>query len=1157
MKRLRSLMSQLVCCTLVLVLTFSTVPAARAASHPFTDLTSGPYEQVVSTLYDLGIVNGLEPDKFVPGGPVTRAQMAALIMRAIGKSSEAETLKDSPHGFGDVPAGHWATGVISLASRMGIIKGDAGRFYPNDPVNYAQAVTMVVRALGYESQVVGGYPSGYVLKGNDLSLLKGLSFELYGGVSRGEAAVLLYNAIFRAPVADSQFTLSQTHFRRVVDLKLSGLPQYVAAGQQVKLTAIAADQVGNPVQQPQMTYSIISGSAQISGDVVTVTGSGPIVVKAQAGNLSATGTMSVIDSLTVTPDKFQASKGGTVQVSATALSNGQRVTVQPSWTVVKGPATVSETGLVTVNEFGTVVVQASLGSLTATATGQAVGKVTITSKPEYLIPGQNFEFTAQVTDPDGAALSVPVTWSAVGATIDSTSGRITVPAVGQLTVRATASGITQEATVPVLKSIAVVPANPSLMVNKTISFTARGVDGAGKQYDIKPRWDRSNPAVGIIDAEGTFVGTSSGSTEITATLSGLVGRTQLQVSGLPTRASIAAEHATLPTGGGTTTITVKLLDQAGLISPVSEQPISLSVNDANRGSLSRTVVLTRDGVATTTFRTNSTAGPVTITASVPGTTMAAQSVTITSYQPTPSYVQLAATPQPLATGGGVATISATLRDANGFPAPASQTLYVTVSANTTSFGGLTGTTITIPTGQDTGSLSFISSGAAGTVQISGTSTYPVRNAAVQTAAAGAVAAVRIRPIQGQTPVTGLSSLSVQVEVLDAARILRANDNTTRVQLTVSGLSGMPGTQGLPPATYTATASGGVAGFQVPAFAVGTATLTASLVDMPQAPSDTATAEFIPGVMSNLRLSATPASIVADGFSQAQVVAEVVDTAGNVLSAINPLVTFRKVSDGGTTNPLTSTTVQATNGKATLTVMSTRAVGSDVWYATAPGMDTQNLATISTRAAGGDAYTLRVTGSPSYAVGSANTLIVQVVDQQGQLVASDTGRLITASTNLPGVVVLPQTTTTQSGLATFTVTGSQAGSGVISFTTSGLPVPAVSSILTFGTSGSGSGSAGAAYSLYASGSSQTVRVSNSVTIWVRIMDMQGSVLAGENGRQISASVSGNASLSTGTATTSGGMATFTLTGLSAGTATVTFTNPGLPQPSTTLTITITN
>ena len=169
-----------------------------------------------------------------------------------------------------------------------------------------------------------------------------------------------------------------------------------------------------------------------------------------------------------------------------------------------------------------------------------------------------------------------------------------------------------------------------------------------------------------------------------------------------------------------------------------------------------------------------------------------------------------------------------------------------------------------------------------------------------------------------------------------------------------------------------------------------------------------------------------------------------------------------------------------------------------------------------------------------------------------MVTTDTGRTITAIHNIPGVT-LATAAVTQNGTATFSISGTQIGSGSITFTSTGLTNPTVSVPVTISTTGSAS----TAYSLFASSNTSTASMGQTITVWVRVMDQQGTVLASDNGRTIHATINGAGTLSATQATTVNGVAQFTVMGGSIGSATLTFTATGLTQPQTQLSLTFTN
>ena len=78
----------------------------------------------------------------------------------------AEAAKGLATGFTDIPATHWASGYVGAAAKLGVVNGVGNnKFDPEAPVKYEDAITMIVRALGYEpaAKEKGAYPFGYLL----------------------------------------------------------------------------------------------------------------------------------------------------------------------------------------------------------------------------------------------------------------------------------------------------------------------------------------------------------------------------------------------------------------------------------------------------------------------------------------------------------------------------------------------------------------------------------------------------------------------------------------------------------------------------------------------------------------------------------------------------------------------------------------------------------------------------------------------------------------------------------------------------------------------------------------------------------------------------------------------------------------------------------
>jgi len=156
------------------------------------DITDEDTADAVDVLMALGIVDGYPDGTYKPEKVVTRAEMAKLIVTNLGYESLVLTGQNS--SFSDVN-GHWAAGYIDISAGLGIVLGYTdGTFKPDQTVSYAEAVTMIVRALGYTDESLGGtWPTNYLTKAMDNDILDNVT--LGDGATRGDIAIMLFNAL--------------------------------------------------------------------------------------------------------------------------------------------------------------------------------------------------------------------------------------------------------------------------------------------------------------------------------------------------------------------------------------------------------------------------------------------------------------------------------------------------------------------------------------------------------------------------------------------------------------------------------------------------------------------------------------------------------------------------------------------------------------------------------------------------------------------------------------------------------------------------------------------------------------------------------------------------------------------------------------------------
>ena len=129
----------------------------QPAPAGFTDVNpDSSHAAGIDALAAAGITVGCstEPLRYCPHNPVTRAQMATFLTRALGLAPAA------PAGFADVdPNSTHAAGIDALAA-AGITVGcstEPLRYCPHNPVTRAQMATFLTRALGLAPAAPAGF----------------------------------------------------------------------------------------------------------------------------------------------------------------------------------------------------------------------------------------------------------------------------------------------------------------------------------------------------------------------------------------------------------------------------------------------------------------------------------------------------------------------------------------------------------------------------------------------------------------------------------------------------------------------------------------------------------------------------------------------------------------------------------------------------------------------------------------------------------------------------------------------------------------------------------------------------------------------------------------------------------------------------------------
>ena len=288
--------------------------AASAATTRFSDITDNYTATAVETLRLMGVLDGYGDGTFRPNAVLTRAQFCKMAVYAMDGSSELGRYSTVTI-FPDVKPSLWAASYINMAAKKGVIAGFAdGKFKPNQTVTAGQAVTILMRGLGYKDENMGGvWPQGYMAEAQTCGLLKSTGItSAYSALTRGQAAKLFLN-LFEAKRGTGEGAVV--------------LFNYTLSKDEVYLTAvdggrgtITADGKTYDMAHPVNSTSLIGSKGRLvtngDGDVLTflpITSGGS--VSSAAVIIGSNGSASGLDSLAGS-NSYQIYKNGSPATAA-------------------------------------------------------------------------------------------------------------------------------------------------------------------------------------------------------------------------------------------------------------------------------------------------------------------------------------------------------------------------------------------------------------------------------------------------------------------------------------------------------------------------------------------------------------------------------------------------------------------------------------------------------------------------------------------------------------------------------------------------------------------------------------------------------------------------------------------------------------------------
>ena len=131
-------MKKITVIVLSLIIALSMSAGAFAA---FTDMPAGQDGEVLQKAVDNGLIAGFDDGSIQPATPITRAQMATIMSRAMNAEKKADI-----SSFVDVKEGDWYYDAMAKAVYMDAFKGDTNScLNPNSTITRQEAFIVLCR----------------------------------------------------------------------------------------------------------------------------------------------------------------------------------------------------------------------------------------------------------------------------------------------------------------------------------------------------------------------------------------------------------------------------------------------------------------------------------------------------------------------------------------------------------------------------------------------------------------------------------------------------------------------------------------------------------------------------------------------------------------------------------------------------------------------------------------------------------------------------------------------------------------------------------------------------------------------------------------------------------------------------------------------------
>lgn len=149
------------------------------------------FENRVGLLRAMGLIDVFSEDGDMDA-VVTRGEFASIIKNFTGDDTPGYISY-----YSDVARNHpYAADICAVTSRGFMIGDEKGKFYPDEPINGSEAITVCVKVLGYQelSENGGGYTDGY-MRAASRAGLSGFGGYNADGMTRRQVCELIFKAL--------------------------------------------------------------------------------------------------------------------------------------------------------------------------------------------------------------------------------------------------------------------------------------------------------------------------------------------------------------------------------------------------------------------------------------------------------------------------------------------------------------------------------------------------------------------------------------------------------------------------------------------------------------------------------------------------------------------------------------------------------------------------------------------------------------------------------------------------------------------------------------------------------------------------------------------------------------------------------------------------